>query len=93
MTNHDDGVPKFFRNELFYFIARASMLFGSLIGLPVAGYMLTRIINASDAIAAQVSEQAVAIKVLTTTTGFRIDNSDKILIDHEARIRLLERKN
>lgn len=86
-----DNVPKVFRNEMFYFIARASMLAMSTVGLPVAGFMMMRIINSSDAIAAQLHEQSTTLKILQSASSFRLDNTEKVVLDHETRLRILER--
>lgn len=82
--------PRIIRNEWFYFIARASMLAASAIGLPVAGYMLLRVINTGDAIAASVNSQAGKIDLLTQQMNmqFRFDASK--LDDHESRLRAVE---
>lgn len=88
----EDYVPKIARNELFYFVARASTLIATGIGLPVAGFMLSRVISQADALTATVTQQNVEIRVLTATVNSRLDNDTKSLSDHELRLRQLERR-
>lgn len=88
----EDYVPKIARNELFYFVARASTLIATLIGLPVAGWMLSRVITQADALAATVTQQNVEIRVLTATVNSRLDSDTKSITDHELRLRQLERR-
>lgn len=91
-TKPEDLVPKIARNELFFFIARASMLFATVIGLPAAGFMLSRIINEADALTLSVTQQNVEIRVLSATLKDRLDQDGKELTDHELRLRSLERR-
>lgn len=88
----DDYVPKLARNELFYFIARASTLVATFIGLPLAGWMLSRAVSQADILNSQVTQQNIEIRVLSATIRDRFDNDLKQLSDHELRIRALERK-
>lgn len=87
-----DNVPRIVKNETFYFFARVCMIAASLVGLPVAGYLLTRVIGQADAITLQLSEQNVSVKVLSATVNDRLSNNFQTLSDHELRLRALEKK-
>lgn len=87
----EDYVPKIARNELFYFVARASTLIATLIGLPIAGFMLSRVITQADALNATVVQQNVDIKVLSSQVNDRLASDLRQLSDHELRLRALER--
>jgi hypothetical protein len=87
----EDYVPKIARNEMFYFIARASTLAATLIGLPLAGFMLSRVVSQADALQLSVTQQNVEIRVLSATLKSQLDNDVKQLTDHELRLRALER--
>lgn len=86
----EDYVPKIARNELFYFVARASTLMATLIGLPIAGWMLSRAITQADLLSLQVSAQTIELRVLTATLKEQRDQDVRQLTDHELRIRALE---
>lgn len=87
----EDYVPKIARNELFYFVARASTLIATGIGLPVAAFLLSRVISQADALQSSVTQQNVEIRVLSATVRDRLDNDLKSIGDHELRLRSLER--
>jgi hypothetical protein len=89
------GLARAVRGEMFIFMARASMLFASMVGLPTAGFMGARLIAAADRQAAQTQlaiqrldlmDQTIKLGVIT-----RIENAERILGDHELRLRLVER--
>lgn len=87
----DEYVPKIARNEIFYFVARMSTLVATFIGLPIAGWMLSRAVQTSDVLTAQVAQQNVQLSVLSATIKDRLDGDLRQLTDHELRIRQLER--
>jgi len=83
----DSFVPSLARNELFYFIARICMI----AGLPIAGFVGTRLISQADALQNAVAEQNISIKVLSATVNGKLDANLTQLTDHELRLRTLER--
>lgn len=92
------GFEKFVDSRMFITFARLIMLFAGGIGLPVAGYFMTRLITAADNITAQVGESAVEIRLLKSDVKAGFDRSKEdinrhgeFLRDHEGRIRVLER--
>lgn len=87
----DNLVPKAARGEFFYFLARASMLFATLVALPIAGWMLNRIIAQQDLLAHTVMDQTIALKVMSATVKDKLDANVSSLADHELRIRALEK--
>lgn len=87
----EDYVPKIARNELFYFVARASTLIASGIGLPIAGWMLTRVITQADALNASQIQQNIELKVLSSRIEDRLSSDLRQLSDHELRLRAVER--
>lgn len=89
----ETAVPQIARNEMFYFIARICMICGTVIGVPMAGFLMTRIINQADALQMSVAQQNVDIRVLSATVKDRLDNNVRQLSDHELRLRSLERRN
>lgn len=86
-----DDVPRILHNERFYAIARISMIVASVVGLPIAGGLLTRIVSQADAITSQVQEQNVALKILSVTVSEKLNSNFTTLTDHELRLRALEK--
>lgn len=91
-TDPDKLVPKAVRNEIFYFIARFSMIVANLVGLPIAGWLLIRIVTQADNLQATVLEQTVTLRVLNSTVKDKLEANVQQLSDHELRIRALERR-
>ncbi len=83
----DSFVPTLARNELFYFIARVCMI----AGLPIAGFVGARIITQVDTLQSALTEQNIAIKVMSATVNSKLDTNVSQLTDHELRLRTLER--
>lgn len=86
MTNAEEKIPAFIRNEFFYAFARLCMIVVTVVGLPAAGYVGNRIITQNDAIREQVQQQNIALILLTSEVKFRFANVE----DHEHRLRKLE---
>lgn len=96
--NRTAAIERLVDNKIFTTVARLAMLFASMIALPVAGFMLVRIINSADSISASVNSQATDLKLIKQeiTSGFDRTNSELNrmqlqITDHEGRIRALER--
>lgn len=87
------------QNSLFTVLARGAMIFAVAVALPIAGYMMQRVINAADAIGDEVKKSAMQMQLLqqevkfgfdaakTEITGIRVQ-----LVDHEGRLRSIERE-
>lgn len=86
MTPAENKIPTIIRNEFFYAFARLCMIAATVIGLPIAGFLLTRVVNTADEIRTQVQAQNVALILLTAEVKFRFANVE----DHEHRLRKLE---
>lgn len=87
----DNAVPKIARNEMFYFIARGCMIFATVVGMPMAGWMLSRVTGQIDKIEQSQFEQTITLRVLSATLNEKLEGGIKTLSDHELRIRGLER--
>lgn len=92
MTLHDDKVPRVVKNEWFYLLARVATLFLTVVGLPAGGWMLSRAVASADEIRAQLTEQNITLRLLSSEVKIRFDNDGKNITDHEIRLRSLERK-
>ena len=88
-----DDVPRIIHNEWFYALARLCMVAATLIGLPVAGALLSRVVGQADAMAHQVQEQGVSIRLLNATVSEKLNSNFSTLTDHELRLRALEKTN
>lgn len=86
MSPAENKVPSIIRNEVFYAFARLCMVIATLVGLPVAGFMLTRVVVTADEIRDQLQRQNLALMLLTNEVKFRFANVE----DHEQRLRKLE---
>lgn len=85
-------VPKAARNELFYFVARASGIFMTVVALPIAGVMLTRVIAQQDAVQVLLTQQNVDLHVLSATVKDKLDMILTHQNDQELRLRQLEQR-
>lgn len=86
MTSAENKVPSIIRNEVFYAFARVCMVAASLIGMPVAGFLLSRVVSTADDIREQVQKQNTALLLLSAEVKYRFGSVE----DHESRIRKLE---
>lgn len=86
MTSAENRVPVIIRNEIFYAFARVCMVLASLIGMPTAGFMLSRVIATADDIRDQVQKQNTALLLLSAEVKYHYGSVD----DHEQRLRKLE---
>jgi hypothetical protein len=86
-----DDVPRIIHNEWFFAVARLCMIGASVIGLPIAAAMLSRVVSQADAMAHQVQEQGVSIRLLNATVGEKLNSNFSTLTDHELRLRALEK--
>lgn len=88
-----DYVPKVVRNEMFYAFARVCMIVATMVGLPLAGWMMNRIMLQVDDTSKAVVQQNVAVQVLTATVNDKLNSNFTTLTDHELRLRALENKH
>src|SRR6266705_527991 len=77
-------------------VSRAAMIFATVIGLPVAGWMMNRAVDSVDKISSKmesIREQSLEtngnVKLIQLTQGVQT----QIIADHEARVRALEGVN
>ncbi len=77
--------------------ARLLMIFASLVALPIAGWMLQRVVTTADEISAKVGAQGTKIELLDQTVKYGFDAAKgditgirMQLTDHEGRIRVIE---
>jgi hypothetical protein len=89
---NEDAIPRAVKNEWFYLIARFCMIIAAVIGMPVCGFMMSRVIAKADQISDQLQDQIVTTRMLSAEVRFRFDGDSKTLSDHEMRMRALERK-
>lgn len=89
---------KIVQNSVFTLVARGAMILASTIGLPLAAFMMQRVISSADAIGAKVDQSAMQMQLLQQEVkyGFDAAKSDISgirlqLTDHENRLRPLER--
>lgn len=75
-------------NELMAWGFRAIIALATLIGLPVAGALLSRVISTIDGIAAESQTHTIQLN----TVGTKLDFLTGISNDHEIRLRQLERR-
>lgn len=85
---------KLANNVMLTLVARSAMIFATVIGLPVAGWMMNRAVSSVDAISRKVDtirEQSLetngALKLIQQSQ----QSQGQILADHETRVRVLER--
>jgi hypothetical protein len=92
-VTHDDldNIPRIVKNETFFLFARVCMIVASTVGLPIAGFMLSRVVAKADDIEALVRNQGIEIRVISETIKLKDENNSKSVTDHELRIRQLER--
>ena len=86
MTPNEQKIPAAVRNEFFYLFARLCMVFATVVGLPVATWMLNRVIATGDDIRVQLQAQNVSLQLLTSEVKYRSATTE----DHERRLRRLE---
>lgn len=74
-------------------IARGAMILATVVGLPVAGFMLQRGVNTVDEVSQKIDtmrnqafETNSTVKLIQQTQGMQT----QIIADHEARVRTLE---
>lgn len=82
----ESKVPAIIRNEFFYAFARLCMIVVATIGVPIAGFILARVVATGDEIHAQLQAQNVSLLLLSSEVKFRFTAID----DHEHRIRRIE---
>jgi hypothetical protein len=88
----DEGlIPKIVKNEWFYLIARLCMVALMSVGLPIATWMINRVITKADEISSAVTAQNVELKILSQSVEFRLRADADMIRDHEARLRFVER--
>lgn len=74
-------------NEIMAWGFRAIIAIATLIGLPLAGAMLSRVIATAD----HISEETQLHTIQLNTVGTKLDFLTGISNDHEIRLRQLER--
>lgn len=92
------SVEKFVDSRLFITVARLTMILAGSVGLPLAGWLMMRVVTAADTISTKVDDSAFELRLLKSEVknGFDKSQSDinrqtEWLKDHEGRIRVLER--
>lgn len=75
-------------NELMAWSFRAIIAFATLIGLPIAGALLSRVVSTVDGIAYESQTHTIQLN----TVGTKLDFLTGISNDHETRLRQLERR-
>jgi hypothetical protein len=92
----DNALARAVKSETFAITARAAMVFATMVGLPIAGWMMNRVTSAIDGMNAKVDLTSEQVKLLQQSinlgVNFRIDGAERQLSDHEVRIRGLERQ-
>jgi hypothetical protein len=85
-------------SRMFITFARVLMICASVIGLPVAGWMMTRMIDRADKIVEKVDGSHQQLQLLDQSVKFGFDRQkadlDRLqiqVIDHDGRIRVIER--
>jgi hypothetical protein len=91
MAEQNGQTHKIVKGELVTYFARACMIAATLVGLPAAGFMMTRVINQNDTVAAAVAAQNVSIQLLSQSVRQTFDGHTSQLQDHELRLRQAER--
>ncbi len=98
MSEQDSAFNRMFDQRWFVNVARSAMLAASLIGLPVAGFYLMRLVSKADAITATVEQSAVKLELLEQSVRLTFDQRRREIDalglrvnDHETRLRSLER--
>jgi hypothetical protein len=96
MTDNPTNASKLVNSVAITLVARAAMIIGATVGLPIVGWMLQHSINIIDAMTAKIDtiqmqtyETSSTIRLLQQTQGAQA----QILADHEARVRALENIN
>jgi hypothetical protein len=77
-------------------VARGAIIFATVIGLPVAAWMMNRAVESVDRISTKVDslrEQSLETNGTVKLIQQSQDVQNRILADHEARMRLLESYN
>jgi len=88
MPLSESKIPAVVKNEFFYLFARVCMIIAATVGMPIAGFMLSRVVAKADEISEQVAKQNMSLQLISSEMKFRFDSVN----DHEQRIRSLERK-
>ncbi|MEB2616588.1 hypothetical protein [Bacillus cereus] len=81
-------MPKVARNEFFYFVARASGLFASLVVLPVCAFLLLRVIGEID----DMQRTLIDIRINGAASASTMSDIKGKITDQENRLRQLERR-
>jgi hypothetical protein len=94
------AVERAANSAILTLIARGMMIIGAGVGLPVAGWMMTRIVAKADKVIDTVDEIVVEQKVMKNSVEFKFDaiktelgNHRTKVDDHEGRIRIIESRS
>ena len=89
-----EASEKLVNNSVLTLVARGMMIFATVVGLPIAGWMINRAVASVDSIAGKVdsmkdqaSDTNGTVKLIQQTQTIQTS----IIADHETRMRLLER--
>lgn len=92
MTDETPG-SKLVNSVTLTLVSRGAMIFATMVGLPIAGWMMNRAVDSVDQIKSKVDtirEQSLEtngnVKLIQLTQGVQT----AIIADHEARVRSLE---
>jgi hypothetical protein len=96
MSDSPTSADKLANNVIITLVARAAMIFGATVGLPVVGWMLQHSINVIDAMTVKID--TIQAQTFETSGTIRLIQQmqtaqGQILADHEARVRALENTN
>lgn len=99
MADKDSSFQRAFDSAAFIRTSRMLMMLGTLIGLPVAGWYMQRLVASQDRMTDTVSQSSLQLKLLEQSVrleaerrGDQLNAIKEIVVDHEGRIRVLEQK-
>jgi hypothetical protein len=78
-------------NEIMAWSFRAIVGFATLVGLPLAGFMLNRAVGTLDNVSVQSVLHTTQLNRLEQSVMDHVDFLTRVTADHESRIRQLER--
>jgi hypothetical protein len=93
-SGEDRSGGRIANNIVLMLLARLAMILASVVGLPMAGWMLNRAVEAVDRLGSKVDairEQGLETNGTVKLIQLGQDNQNRIVADHEARVRALER--
>lgn len=96
-VERDSSFQRAVDSVLFIRMSRVAIVSATLVGLPVAGYGIKRLINSADAIATTTESTARRVDLLEQSVRLTLDQRQREMdriqnaqSDHEGRLRRLE---